>query len=462
MPLDIDATGAHTPSLDEALIDQLTRHRLIFGADLAIEAQTPTGQMAGIAAIGDVEASEALAELSNATNPDNARGPQLDWLGALTATRRRPATRSVVTATLTGVAGTNIPAGTRARTTSGDQFETLASIDLAAGGVNADMQAVEEGAVEAPIGTLTERVTIIGGWEGITNTAAATVGRAAETDPAYRASMETRALRAAEGPLTALRAAIAEANADDHRVIENATRTATTEQEFTLDPSSLLAVIRGGLDSDMQRAIEQHRGQGVATMTAVIGGTPDNTALDAVTDGTVEFAGTAYTGLDLSSATTAAAKAAALTTLLDSAGVTVSVIDDTYVAQFAWRPDTGQTFGDGTVETAFGLDPDAATDSVGPFLRPRDRALTVTIDVIRLSGFPADGLDLIRAAVRNRVTAYGLGATVYLNDLLAAAQGIAGAQVTSITVQHDSADVNGTVPPLDSHWTVGALTIDIT
>ena len=56
-------------------------------------------------------------------------------------------------------------------------FRTVADVALAPSpGVSVEMEAVEEGAVMAAAGTLTQIVTVVAGWETITNAAAAVLG----------------------------------------------------------------------------------------------------------------------------------------------------------------------------------------------------------------------------------------------------------------------------------------------
>ena len=84
--------------------------------------------------------------LGNATSVDDAVGTQLDTLGSLLDVLRDTASRSRVTATLTGVSGTGVTAGSRAKTTAGAEFRTLAAVVLAPSpGVTVDMEAVETG-----------------------------------------------------------------------------------------------------------------------------------------------------------------------------------------------------------------------------------------------------------------------------------------------------------------------------
>ena len=127
----VDDTGVHAPSLETALAD--TRQQLadIFGDDLANADQTPQGQLAGIIAVLEAVIGEALVRLGNATSVNDAVGTQLDTLGELLDILRQRPTRSRVTSTVTGVAGTNLPAASRARTADGDVFRTVADVALA-------------------------------------------------------------------------------------------------------------------------------------------------------------------------------------------------------------------------------------------------------------------------------------------------------------------------------------------
>ena len=118
-------------------------------------------------------------------------------------------------------------------------------------------------------------------------------------------------------------------------------------------------------------------------------------------------------------------------------------------------------FATGTVTTALGFDA-PELDSVGPFLRTRERELTVEIDVTRQAGFPADGLAQLRAVVTAVVDAYLVGQQVWYNDLLRAAEGVGGTRVTSLVVQHSSVDVSGVEPPLDVLWTLPSANLTIT
>ena len=462
----VNDTGVHAPSLEAAQAD--TRQQLadIFGDDIANADQTPQGQLAGLIAVLEVVIGEALVRLGNATSVNDAVGTQLDTLGELLDILRQRPTRSRVTATVTGVAGTNLPAASRARTVDGDVFRTVADVVLAPSpGVSVEMEAVEEGSVMAAAGALTQIVTVVAGWETITNAAAAVIGIPRQGDPEYRTSYRRRTAHRAIGSIAAIKSAIDEALGGKQEVKDNDTKSDIVEQEFTIYPNSILAVVQSGTDATIQRAIETARGMGVGTMTAIVGGPPNNNALDAVNNGTINWNGTDYTGLDLTGSGTDALKAAALTALLagDTVPPVVAAIDGVYIAQYAWSPNTTPAFGTGTVATDYGFGADAVV-SPGPFIRTRTRALTVTLAVTRQPGFPGDGLDRIRSAATAVATGYGVGQQVWANDFLQAVESIGGTRVTAITVQYNGADVSGLAVPLDVLWVLpfANLTVVIT
>ena len=165
----------------------------------------------------------------------------------------------------------------------------------------------------------------------------------------------------------------------------------------------MLAIVASGSDGDVQRAVENHRGMGVGTVVALRGGTPDNGALDSVSNGSIIVDGTQYDALNLAPANTGTAKATALSLLIADSGVVVRWVREQYLAFYQWRPTyTAPVFGDVTsssVAEDFGLLPDDVTAPAGPFMRTTAQDLTITAAVTRRGAFPGDGLDQMRAAL---------------------------------------------------------------
>ena len=463
--LTIDPSGARAASLAENRDTLNARQRDAFGGDLALSPQTPQAQWSGVGALGLTEVGEeGVRAALYGSSPDHAPDKHLDSHGGLLDIRRRVATLSRVTVVLSGVAGIGVAMGSLAKTsTNGDQFRTLADAVLSPTGVQVDMEAVVEGPITAPAGTLTEIVTVLAGWETITNPFAASVGINREQDEAYRASMFVRTAHSSVGPLAALRAALEEALAGKTKVVDNRTHVAIVIQEFILQPHSNFVVAQLGSDGDVLRAVENHRGMGAGTMTAIRGGVADEAALAQISNGTVTFGGVDYTGLDLTGTATSAARAAALTLLLVNAGVVVSYIDGAYVAIYPWVPELTPDFAQASTEEAFGLDPAASSYPAGPFIRAREKALTVTMTLTRRPGFPADGLPRVRTNVLARVAEYEVGAELWANDLLCEAERVAGTRITALTVQHGGVAQSGVAQPLDNLWTLelGNLTINV-
>ena len=153
------------------------------------------------------------------------------------------------------------------------------------------MEAVETGPIEVAPGALSEIVTVISGWERVTNVAAGIAGRDAQSDTDYRQALITRSARNTAGPLAALNAALEEAATTRRRITENTESTVMVVDEWPLRPHSICVIAEGGTDGDVQRSVENHRGMGVAVTVAAIGGTPDNGVLDSVSDGTVTVGG---------------------------------------------------------------------------------------------------------------------------------------------------------------------------
>ena len=468
--LEITPEGAFAASLEENRDALNERQREAFGEDLAMSPQTPQAQWSGIEATALAEVGEEGARAALfGSSVDHAQGVFLDSHGSLLDIPRPIATRSRVTATLTGVAGTGVPTGARAKVDpGGGDFRTLADVVLSPSGVTVEMEAIATGPVSAPAGTLTDIVTVIAGWETITNGADAALGIARQGDEPYRVGLFLRTAHSSIGPLTALKSALVEALTTKRKVVDNRGSTPLVIQEWTLGPHSILALAISGSDGDILRSVENHRGMGVDTMTSIRGGPPDEAALAAISAGTVTWNGTAYTALDLAGLTTGTARAAALTTLLNPttspSGVTISFIAERYVAIYGWHPDSSPMFTQATDEEAFGLDPAAAIYPAGPFVRPREVALAIGFTLERRAGFPSDGLDQVRDAVLARVEDYDIGMEVWANDLLCEAERVAGTRVTGLTVTAGGVSVSGVAVPLDQHWSLslGDLSITVT
>ena len=442
------------------------RFQASFGDDLDLSPETPQGQLIGILALALAEQDESIVQLGNAMSLDHASGNQLDDLGSLLDVNRVAASRSRVTATLTGTTGTGIPAGTLAATTGGDQFETLTAVVLADDPITVEMQATKDGPVQAKAGTLVTRVTLISGWATVTNAADAVLGVDKETDAVYRARFTARTANSAMGPVAALSAAIAEAQASKWLVEENNTAETVTKQNFRIYSHSSTIIAQGGTDESLSLAIELHRGLGSGIVNVIHGGAPTNTDIVAINNGSFTWDGTEYSGVDFSGASTGAAQATVLQNAINDDTVVVTFWGGAFHVFYPWEPNTSlPQFGTGSTEVALGLTPAAAAYPQGPFSRPVIADLTVTADVAisRVNGFPADGLNRMRQAAINTVEAYRIGQSAWANDILCALETVPGTQVTNLTVQDAGGNnISGSLPNLHNLWRLPSANLTLT
>ena len=253
--------------------------RTALGADLDLAPETPQGQIVALFAEMLAEEDEALVAVSNGSSLDRALGSQIDDLGSLLGIGRLAQARSTVGVTLTGTPGTVIREGARARTAANDVFALTAAATIGSdGSVSATMQAVEPGPVAAPAGTLTGIFDLIVGWTGVTNSAAAMLGRNTETDVAYRARYWREMARNARSGTEAVLAAVLAVEGVEVAIIrENDTGESVTIQGNTIPPHSICVVVDGGTEG-VARAIYR-------TKTAGTGTAGDTTVDIAVGDG---------------------------------------------------------------------------------------------------------------------------------------------------------------------------------
>ena len=311
----------------------------------------------------------------------------------------------------------------------------------------------------------------------------------------YRRLYRGRTAHSSTGPLDGLKAALIEAGAERNIVVHNPRNMAAVNQLWTVPAHGLLAIAEGGLDADVQRAVENHRGIGAATLTAIVGGALPMGGIAALSSPyEIDWRGTTYTVADAvwTAATTNAARAAAITAAITTGDVTVAWTGHRFIGQYEWAPgDTTAAFDAGAMATALGLDPDAATASPGPFVRPTERALDVSFTLTRRENFPGNGLELVRSSVLARVggmdaiadrdlteaerdtirerlarigapDGYAIGEEVWANDILGAAESVPGTRVTMLMVQSDSTDVSGVAVSLENRWTLASSDLDIT
>lgn len=155
-----------------------------------------------------------LEAIHQGSYPDRASGVMLNMIAALTGTKRRAATRSRVTATVTLAAGATLPIGAVAAVDGNPDVmfqasEATTNEDAVEADVDVAFVALAPGPLAAPAGTLTKIVTPHTGWNAITNATDAELGRVVADDDELRAQRVIELGSMGTGTLAAIKGRVA-------------------------------------------------------------------------------------------------------------------------------------------------------------------------------------------------------------------------------------------------------------
>lgn len=261
----IDATGIIIPDTSTILAGVQAEYQAAFGADLVVTPDTPQGVLITAETLARAEVVNNNAALANQINPNVAGGVFLDAILALTGMQRTPSTPSSITnVALTGVAGTVIPAGTQAKTSVGDVFQsiTLVTID-GTGNAVVNFQSVESGPIACSANALTSIVTNILGWETVTNPNAAVLGTNTQSDQSARAlRLNTLAFQAVALPEAITSALYNVSGVQSLTFQENIADTTQTINGISMISHSIYACVNGGTDNDVAAAMLENKSSG--------------------------------------------------------------------------------------------------------------------------------------------------------------------------------------------------------
>jgi uncharacterized phage protein gp47/JayE len=246
-----------------------TALKAAFGGNIDLSPQSGFGQFIGIVSEALADQWESQENVYNSQYPSTAQGNQLSNVVDYNGITRQDATFSTVTATITGLAGTFISAGSLASVAStGVQFETLVEVTIPVSGtVDVNMQAVETGAKDAVAGTLTQIDSPVYGWTSITNASDATTGRDEETDAELRIRREQSTQALGQNLVDSLFGQLLNLDGvEDAVVISNGTNTTDANG---IPAHQFLSVVLGGVESDIVSAIWKNTPQGISSFGAV-------------------------------------------------------------------------------------------------------------------------------------------------------------------------------------------------
>ena len=252
-------SGTIVPDESTVLADVQQEYRDIYGADLDVSETSPQGKLIAAETKSRIGAAQNNANVANQINPNLGEGIFFDAIWALLGGQRIQESSSTFDTLpdLTGVAGTIIPAGSKAKTSSGDVFISIAEVTLDISGLGSvNFVSEETGEIAAPIGSLTSIVTSVIGWETINNTVAATLGRTQESGAkARQRRRDTVGLNARTGPEAIIAALRNVENLQSLQFRQNIFTTTQVIDTISMVRNSIYVCVDGGSDDDVATAL---------------------------------------------------------------------------------------------------------------------------------------------------------------------------------------------------------------
>ena len=235
--------------------------------ELNTDAGTPAGQLVDLIAGEEISVNAKLAFIVQQLNPAIASGRWHEALGKLYFLERKLAEPTVVTCQLRGLPGTVIPYGAQVSTFDGETLMCTGIVTLGEDGTaEALFRSMTTGPIEIAPKAIDTIVTLVPGWDSVTNEASGATGRYEETRAEFEARRVASVAINSTGYLESIQAAIGDVQGViDSKVLENMTSETTTEYGVTLKPHSIAVCVYGGDDKDIARALAYKKPPGTDT-----------------------------------------------------------------------------------------------------------------------------------------------------------------------------------------------------
>ncbi|MDR1282934.1 MAG: baseplate J/gp47 family protein [Opitutaceae bacterium] len=273
MPNALDLSGLTVKTLAEitaAILDgdgDAPGLRDIYGEDISVDSDTPDGQLVNIFALAVKDQLDLLRQIYNSFDPDLAIGRALDQRCAINGVSRRGATYTqtiveVTTDRPVTLAGLDAASPFTVSDAEGNRFVLKSTTAIPGAGTRQlDFRAEEPGAVIVRTNTLTNPLTIILGVTGIINPYLPYgEGVNEESDAALRVRRAYSIALPNQGYIDGMIAALrAVPGVTAAFVYENTSATADAD---AVPAHSIWAIVEGGLDTEVARALYLKRNAG--------------------------------------------------------------------------------------------------------------------------------------------------------------------------------------------------------
>lgn len=263
-------SGPQVPDTGTVLAWVQGRFREAFGPDLNLDPSTPQGQLMTTLTACITAKNAGLLYLAQMFDPDTAEGVFQDALGRIYFLNRLGAAPSVAQCLCTGLPGTVIP-GTDTSTApalvqdkSGVQWRcTRGGVIPAGGSITLPFASLDTGPIPCPAGSINTIVSVIPGWDTVTNPDAGVAGRDVEGRAAFEARRRQSVALNGLGPVAAIYSRVAAVEGVlDARVEQNVTDAPIMIGAVQLKPHSVYVTVIGGADADVAEAIARSKSAG--------------------------------------------------------------------------------------------------------------------------------------------------------------------------------------------------------
>ena len=234
--------------------------KAIFGADLTFEDGSLSSALLDLLTKKETEHQESIAFTLNQFNPNFASGFGADFIASFTETKRRLATASRVYATLSGVTGTVVSAGSSAKDTNNNIWILQSDVTIPNDGL---FVCETLGAIPLETGELDTIVDDVLGWETVLNSNSAEIGRNEESDIDLNNRRYIEINKHSLGVIDSIKAGLyGVKNVKSLKLLENKTKQQIVKNNVTLEPNSIYVCIDGGLDEDIAKALRHNKDLG--------------------------------------------------------------------------------------------------------------------------------------------------------------------------------------------------------
>jgi uncharacterized phage protein gp47/JayE len=260
-------TAQDTATIRQGIVDDWTEVFDDENATLNTGSESPAGQIIDSMAVLVTAKDAELLNLFNNFNPKTASGIFQDALGSIYFLKRKTAQPTTVTCQLTGLYGTVIPAGSIIQNDDGIKLASVGAVTIGADGTaEIEFQALENGPIDIGAESCNKIVTVIPGWDTVTNAVAGVLGQNVESQFAFERRRVVSVSKNSHGSRLSLQGAVAAIDdVLDCLVLENKNKYSMVIQGVYVGSHSVAVCVYGGNNDDIAETIYNKLDAGCGT-----------------------------------------------------------------------------------------------------------------------------------------------------------------------------------------------------